>query len=160
MYQMMDPYFIGLIFSAFPNEVKDAQNQVGKKNEIQLICFQSQTDGINSNNYSRLEIPIIINETPSQLYNLSIMTQLPDILNEEEEECVSSEENLDNIEKDPLVLLHNKAHKFNSLLHITSTIARPLHESVISRIEINKLRIKILEKEKGKQLEILKENFS
>lgn len=59
MYQSMDPFFVGLIFSVYTSEGGSTNNQ------IQVTCFQA-----NCLADERIEIPLIIKPSPIQPYNL------------------------------------------------------------------------------------------
>lgn len=141
LYQKMDAYFVGLIFSVFPNETRNNDVSNSKSNEVQLTCFQSQ---VTLGCEERLEIPFSITETDYTPFNLNMITRLPKILREEEEElaCGSSYENGGEI--DPLILYHNKAHKFLGMVHITSKVARAIYEAALTREEDNQQRIAFL----------------
>nr|XP_031844580.1 lys-63-specific deubiquitinase BRCC36-like [Nomia melanderi] len=92
-YQTMDHDFVGLIFSVF-SESKDSKEQ-----EIFLTCFQSHND-------KATQIPLEIVHTPT-ISNmcLKMMTELPKILVQEEEEM--AERCKDN--QDILASIHNNA---------------------------------------------------
>lgn len=152
LYQSMDCYFIGLIFSVFPNETRNNDN-FAKSNEVQLTCFQSKGDSMNR---ERCEIPIFIKESELSESNLNMMAELPKILREEEEELAS--DNLNEIDEDldPLIYFHNMAHKFTGMLHITGKIARPTYEVALAREKANLQRINYFENEKEHLLAELK----
>lgn len=157
LYQKMDAYFVGLIFSVFPNETRNNDVSNSKSNEIQLTCFQSLCE-------ERLEIPLSIQYTDYTSGNLNMIAKLPKILREEEEELASSYFYENEDETDPLILYHNKAHKFLGMVHITSKIARAIYEAALTREEDNQRRIKLLEIQKAdlieKLAELKKENES
>lgn len=146
-YQMLDSHFVGLIFSAFPNNMKSKEISNIKCNDIQLTCFQSQPDPLNPSNLNRVEIPVYIKEVALQKHNLEILCQLPVTL-KKEEELLFSTNDTSSLKKDPLVTLHNQMHKLINELHITMQVAQPLHENLSSRINALKTRIAALEKEK------------
>lgn len=150
----MDPHFVGLIFSVFPNETRNTGINHSKTNEIQLTCFQSQGDESNS---ERLEIPIFIKENEFTPYNLDMMAQFPKILRDEEDELAENYLNENKSDVDVLIDYHNKAHKFIGMVHIAEKISRPIYEAAIAREAANLERIKYLNKEKQALLQELKQ---
>ncbi|XP_076654103.1 lys-63-specific deubiquitinase BRCC36 isoform X1 [Halictus rubicundus] len=129
-YQMMDPNFVGLIFSVF-SESKDSKEQ-----EISLTCFQSH-HGV------ARQIPLEIVHTPILDKCLKTMTELPKILVQEEEEMAG--ECTDN--QDILASIHNNAVRTRTLVHITDTITKPLILTFQKRIALNKLRVAHLQRQ-------------
>ncbi|KAL3268139.1 hypothetical protein HHI36_007266 [Cryptolaemus montrouzieri] len=128
-YQMMDPLFIGLIFSVYHNDSGSTANHV------QVTCFQAIRSG---SEYSRREIELIISPSPLKLYNLEAITKLPKILFEEEVKC-HAEENSDI--RDDLTTLHNEAIKTVELVHIVSKVSQPLCTDLEKRLAVTKNRI-------------------
>lgn len=78
MYQNMDKFFVGLIFSVF--------NGSKGLNEIQVICFQTHVQRNSSSVFSRLEITYEINPVEQSFHALSTQATLPLILDKEEQE--------------------------------------------------------------------------
>ncbi|GLV34212.1 COP9 signalosome subunit 5 [Carabus blaptoides fortunei] len=148
LYQSMDCYFSGLIFSVFPNETRNNEN-CAKTNEAQLTCFQSKGDAISR---ERREIPLFIRDSELREFNLNMMAELPRILRDEEEELAS--DNLNEIEEDldPLIHFHNMAHKFTRMLHITAEISRPIYEVISAQELANQQRIDYYEDERERLL--------
>lgn len=63
MYQTMDPFFVGLIFSVFQSDSRLNTNQ------LQVTCFQCQSyEGISGP--ERREVELVIKSSPMQDYNL------------------------------------------------------------------------------------------
>lgn len=130
-YQIMDPGFIGLIFSVF------SENKESKEQEIFLTCFQSH-------NGEATEIPLEIVHTPVISGRcLKTMTDLPKILVQEEEEIAETCKD----HQDILASIHNNAVRSRTLTHITDIITKPLVLAFEKRIELNKLRILHLQRQ-------------
>lgn len=130
-YQMMDPSFVGLIFSVF------SENKESKEQEISLICFQSHND-------KEVEIPIEIIHTPIiSNTSLKTMTDLIRIFVQEEEEIAETCKD----QQDILVNIHNDAVRTRALVHITDIITKPLILTFEKRIALNKLRAAYLRKQ-------------
>lgn len=142
-YQMMDPLFVGLIFSVYQSDPRMRNNQV------QLTCFQS-CQGLSE--LERREVPLIIERTPLEHYNLEGIANLPKILIQEEMESYSVNDNENN---DPIARLHNDAFKTLALVHIVSKVSRPMCDDLIERLNATKLRIKELESIKSTLLQDL-----
>ncbi|XP_022918442.1 lys-63-specific deubiquitinase BRCC36-like [Onthophagus taurus] len=130
MYQIMDPLFVGLIFSVFLSE-----NNVG--NQVQLTCFQA------TDNYERRDVNIVIEKVPLRDYNLKNICELPKILIQEEVEIHNTKCSKND---DILVNIHNEAFKTLSLSHLITKISQPICEDLEARLEVTNLRIKELEK--------------
>ncbi|XP_017882500.1 lys-63-specific deubiquitinase BRCC36-like isoform X1 [Ceratina calcarata] len=130
-YQMMDPSFVGLIFSVF------SENKESKEQEISLICFQSHND-------KEVEIPLEIVHTP-MISNtcLKTMTDLIKIFVQEEEEMAETCKD----QQDILVNIHNDAVRTRALVHITDIITKPLILTFEKRLALNKLRAAYLRKQ-------------
>lgn len=62
---MMDPLFVGLIFSVYQTDPRVRSNQV------QLTCFQAQSQG--GTELERREVPLFIENSPLHHYNLEGM---------------------------------------------------------------------------------------
>lgn len=60
-YQLMDPLFVGLIFSVYQSDSRL------KNNQIQMTGFQSMTGG---SKMERREVPVFIEKSPYHLHNL------------------------------------------------------------------------------------------
>jgi len=85
-YQLLDPNFIGLIFSCF--------NEADKKSMMQLICFQSFNKAASGEPpwLEHIELPLQIVPTPYSTVSsmcASAITRLPNILLEEEQQSYS-----------------------------------------------------------------------
>lgn len=61
MYQMMDPLFVGIIFSVYQSDTGSTGNHV------QVTCFQAYKAG---SEYQRREIELVIENISIQRYNL------------------------------------------------------------------------------------------
>ncbi|KAK0160338.1 hypothetical protein PV328_007761 [Microctonus aethiopoides] len=140
-YQMMDPGFVGLIFSVF-SESKDTKEQ-----EIVLTCFQSR-------NNKTVEVPLEIVKTQGIASTcLNTMKELPEILVQEEEEVAKP------CEKNPdvLAVIHNDAVRTRALVHIADIITKPLIEMFEQRIKLNTMRNIFLQDQLMKlEMELLK----
>ncbi|CAG9766707.1 unnamed protein product [Ceutorhynchus assimilis] len=141
-YQMMDKFFVGLIFSVFQSDPRTRNNQ------IQLTCFQAQT--LENGEYERRDVPLLVVPSPLQNHNLESITSLPKILNQEEIETHSANDN--ETSSDLLDILHNDAIKTLALGHIVTKVSRPMLEDLTARLEATKLRIKELERIKNNLL--------
>ncbi|KAK0072915.1 hypothetical protein PV325_010533 [Microctonus aethiopoides] len=131
-YQMMDPGFVGLIFS---------------EQEIVLTCFQSR-------NNKTVEVPLEIVKTQGIASTcLNTMKELPEILVQEEEEVAKP------CEKNPdvLAVIHNDAVRTRALVHIADIITKPLIEMFEQRIKLNTMRNIFLQDQLMKlEMELLK----
>ncbi|CAH0555737.1 unnamed protein product [Brassicogethes aeneus] len=139
-YQIMDPLFVGLIFSVYQNDTN------AKTNKVQLTCFQASKS--HSNDLERRNVELIINNTKFNNYNMKGITNLSRILIQEEVESYDVEDG----NKDVLASLHNDAFKTMALAHIVSKVSRPLCDDLEERLKMTNLRINELLKLK-KQLE-------
>ncbi|KAL4705143.1 hypothetical protein ACJJTC_018714 [Scirpophaga incertulas] len=139
MYQRMDSSFVGIIFAAFLTE------QTTKAPSVQITCFQSTNEGSTQN---RREIQLeIVNNTDSLLEkNFEILTQLPTILKEEEDESYRNE--VGNAEcHDIIIKQHNAAIRTIAIGHIVEKMSRPMLEALVARNELNVIRLKALKKQ-------------
>lgn len=137
MYQMMDPGFIGVIFSVF-NEDKAT-----KQNKIQVTCFQSRKIGLSDNQYERIEIPLhIVPSTSIGQACLESLVELPRIFSQEEEEAYQSLARKPNM--DLITKLHNASVYSRSLSVIMEVLMGPLMQILETRHERNLLRIQEL----------------
>ncbi|XP_060559396.1 lys-63-specific deubiquitinase BRCC36-like [Ruditapes philippinarum] len=147
MYQMMDPGFVGLIFSVF-NQDKNT-----KQNRVQVTCFQASD---NSSDYTRIEIPMHI--VPSKKIGsacIQSLVTLPNILTMEEEEAYQRA--AENKDLDLITKVHNASVYTKSLCHVIDVMNGPVLQTLENRLERNKNRIQALEKEKEDLLKILEE---
>ncbi|KAL1490676.1 hypothetical protein ABEB36_013332 [Hypothenemus hampei] len=140
-YQMMDPLFVGLIFSVYQSDSR------ARSNQVQLTCFQASTH--EGSKLERREVPLFIETSPFQSYNLDGIANLPKILIQEE---VESHSISDNETSDPIARLHNDAFKTLALVHIVSKVSRPMCDDLVQRLNATKLRIKELERIKAQLL--------
>lgn len=128
-YQLLDPNFVGLIFSCFNDTDK-------KKSRMQFICFQSVTRADSS--LEHIELPIHIVPTPQATLSpccVSALTHLPEILLEEEmESYAASQEHC----TDLLSAVHNTGVYMQSLSHILQVMAAPLIQVLEEEIQRNK----------------------
>ncbi|XP_028407772.1 lys-63-specific deubiquitinase BRCC36-like [Dendronephthya gigantea] len=146
MYQMMDPGFVGLIFSCFNDDTASSRGQ------IQLTCFQSHVNS--SMEYRRVEVPVRI--VPSETISdacLEALEQLPDILGQEEEEVYQKTLNKVKPEKatkknDLLTIVHNGAVFTKSLCRVIEVMCGPLMQTLENRLDRNERKTKELLREK------------
>ncbi|XP_029650271.1 lys-63-specific deubiquitinase BRCC36 [Octopus sinensis] len=137
MYQMMEPGFIGLIFSVF-NEDKNS-----KQNKIQTTCFQSRKSSLSENQFERIEIPL--NIVPSGSIGqacLESLVDLPRIISQEEDEAYQGL--AQNSDMDLITKLHNASVYSCSLALIMEVLMGPLMQTLEARHERNLLRIQEL----------------
>lgn len=147
MYQMMDPGFVGLIFSVF-NEDKNS-----KQNKIQVTCFQASE---NEADYTRVEVPMHI--VPSRKIGsacVQSLINLPQILSMEEQEAY--QRTLDSKDLDLLTKIHNASVYTKSLCHLIDVLNGPLLQTLENRLQQNQNRIRTLEQEKQELLNFLQE---
>ncbi|KAH3869384.1 lys-63-specific deubiquitinase BRCC36-like [Dreissena polymorpha] len=148
MYQMMDPGFVGLIFSVF-NEDKTT-----KFDRVEVTCFQSAKVGTD---YTRVEVPLHI--IPCQHISeacVQSLVQLPRILGMEEEEAyVKTTQNKD---MDLITRLHNASVYTKSVCHVIDLLSGPVLQVLENRLKLNQERIKALQQEKKQLLESLKQD--
>ncbi|CAH0748200.1 unnamed protein product [Diatraea saccharalis] len=139
MYQRMDSSFVGIIFAVFLTE------QSTKAPSIQITCFQSVNEG---SNLSRREVTMeLVNNNDSLLENnFQMLTKLPAILKEEEDEAYNNEvgqaECHDIINKQ-----HNAAVRTIAIGHIVEKMSRPMLEALVARNALNTVRVKALKKQ-------------
>ncbi|XP_012273128.1 lys-63-specific deubiquitinase BRCC36 [Orussus abietinus] len=123
-YQTMDHSFVGLICSVF-SEDKDSKEQ-----EVLITCFQSH-------NGEATEIPLEIKFTSDiSMRCLKIMTDLPKILVQEEEDMAEACED----HPDYLASIHNNAVRTRALAHVADIVTRPSVLTFQERIALNKVR--------------------
>ncbi|XP_046326314.1 lys-63-specific deubiquitinase BRCC36-like [Haliotis cracherodii] len=137
-YQLMDPGFIGLIFSVF-NEDKHT-----KQNRVQVTSFQSVSRGGDYGplDYDRIEIPLhVVPSTGIGRACLESLVNLPKILSLEEQEAYQHTEQHD---LDLLTKIHNAAVYTKSECHIMDVMGGPLLQSLENRLEMNKVRMEQL----------------
>ncbi|CAG9585486.1 unnamed protein product [Danaus chrysippus] len=139
MYQRMDSSFVGIIFAVY------IQDQTAKAPSIQITCFQSVNEGTNQ---SRREIELEITNSNDSLTlnNFEILTQLPAILKEEEDESYKNEAEGSDCE-DILNKQHNSAVRTIAIGHIVEKISRPMLEALVARNALNTVRLKALKKQ-------------
>ncbi|XP_065167177.1 lys-63-specific deubiquitinase BRCC36-like [Atheta coriaria] len=128
LYQMMERFFVGLIFSVFPKNAGSVDNQV------QVIAFQSLSDSDR-----RLEIKLEIADSKLATHNLEALSTLPKNLVQEEKD--NHKDAPDDECDDFLISMHNEALKTLNHVHIVSKITRPICEDLEKRLETNRLRI-------------------
>ncbi|KAL0893877.1 hypothetical protein ABMA27_013981 [Loxostege sticticalis] len=139
MYQRMDPSFVGIIFAVFLTE------QSTKAPSIQITCFQSVSEG-STQSRKEIEIEIISNNDSLMANNFQILTQLPAILKEEEDESYNTEVGLS--ENDDIVnKQHNAAVRTIAIGHIVEKMSRPMLEALVARNALNNVRLTALKKQ-------------
>nr|AEE63380.1 unknown [Dendroctonus ponderosae] len=146
-YQMMDSLFVGVIFSVYQGDPRIRTNQV------QLTCFQAQTQS--DGKLERREVPLFIENTAFQLYNIQGIANLSKILIQEE---IESHDVKDDKSSDPITRLHNDAVKTLALSHIVSKVSLPMCEGLVERLNATKQRIQELESIKADLLAKKNEN--
>ncbi|XP_068629339.1 lys-63-specific deubiquitinase BRCC36-like [Battus philenor] len=138
MYQRMDSSFVGIIFAVFLTD------QTAKAPSVQITCFQSINDG-SSQSRREIELEITNNNDSLTINNFEILTQLPAILKEEEDESYSNEAGLSDTD-DIITKQHNAAVRTIAIGHIVEKISRPMLEALVARNAINSVRLKALKK--------------
>ncbi|KAL4239626.1 BRCA1 BRCA2-containing complex [Mactra antiquata] len=147
-YQLMDPGFVGLIYSVF-NEDKNT-----KQNRIQVTCFQAAG---NDPNFTRIEIPLHI--VPSEKIgsaSVQSLITLPSILTMEEEEAYYRA--MENKDFDLISKIHNASVFTKSLCHVIDVMNGPVLQTLENRLERNKNRIRMLEREREELLKVLNDS--
>ncbi|XP_041977189.1 lys-63-specific deubiquitinase BRCC36-like [Aricia agestis] len=138
MYQRMDPTFVGIIFAVFLTD------QSAKAPSIQITCFQSFNEG-STQSRREIELELTSNNKSLTLNNFEILTQLPTILKEEEDEAYKNDVG-DNEVDDIINKQHNVAVRTIAIGHIVEKISRPMLETLVARNTINNIRLKALKK--------------
>lgn len=140
-YQLMDPNFVGLIFSCF--------NETEKKCNLQIICFQSVSTG--DQGLEHVELPLSMCPTLAGTIGpmtLTALTRLPHILVEEEKEAYAlAHEN----STDLLTVVHNSGVYTQRLTEMLQVVAGPIIQTLEEEVGINKSTLIKLDQEK-KQL--------
>lgn len=168
-YQLMEPMFVGLIFSVFEDPLKERErsgeqsrisresgsagqgpenNREEKQARVQVTCFQSKRspEGGETPVYSRVEVPLhIVPVSHISSICLDPLVQLPLIFCDEEEGAYSmtTQYELDNLTK-----LLNSTVYTKSLCHIGQVISGPLLQALELRLINNELKLKRLQKKK------------
>ncbi|KPI91461.1 PREDICTED: lys-63-specific deubiquitinase BRCC36-like [Papilio xuthus] len=138
MYQRMDSSFVGIIFAVFLTE------QTAKAPSIQITCFQSVNEGSNQSR-REIELEITNNNDSLTINNFEILTQLPAILKEEEDESYSNEVGLTNTD-DIITKQHNAAVRTIAIGHIVEKVSRPMLEALVARNALYSVRLRALNK--------------
>lgn len=138
MYQRMDSSFVGIIFAVFLSD------QTAKAPSVQITCFQSVNEG-SSQSRREIELEITNSNDSLTLNNFEILTQLPTILKEEEDEAFKNEAGESNTD-DIINTQHNAAVRTIAIGHIVEKISRPMLEALVARNTINNIRLKALKK--------------
>lgn len=138
MYQRMDSSFVGIIFAVFLSD------QTAKAPSVQITCFQSVNEG-SSQSRREIELEITNSNDSLTLNNFEILTQLPTILKEEEDEAFKNEAGESNTD-DIINTQHNAAVRTIAIGHIVEKISRPMLEALVARNAINNIRLKALKK--------------
>ncbi|KAK6194414.1 hypothetical protein SNE40_000051 [Patella caerulea] len=139
MYQMLDPGFIGLIFSVF-NEDK-----ITKQNRVQVTCFQSVNYGgdYGPPQYERVEVPLhIVPSAGIGSTALDALVELPRILCLEEGEAYG--QTTQDGDLDLLTKIQNASVYTKCLCHIMEVMSGPLIQALENRLKMNKFRMEQL----------------
>ncbi|CAH2073994.1 unnamed protein product, partial [Iphiclides podalirius] len=151
MYQRMDSSFVGIIFAVFLTD------QTAKAPSVQITCFQSINEG-STQSRREIELEITNNNDSLTLNNFEILTQLPTILKEEEDESYSNEAGQSETD-DIITKQHNAAVRTIAIGHIVEKISRPMLEALVARNALNNVRLKALKKQHQELMSLL-ENMS
>lgn len=138
MYQRMDSSFVGIIFAVFLTD------QTAKAPSVQITCFQSISDGSNQSR-REIELEITNNNDSLTINNFEILTQLPTILKEEEDEAFKNEAGEIDTE-DIINKQHNAAVRTIAIGHIVEKISRPMLEALVARNTLGSIRLEALKK--------------
>lgn len=114
MYQRMDSSFVGIIFAVFLSD------QTAKAPSVQITCFQSVNEG-SSQSRREIELEITNSNDSLTLNNFEILTQLPTILKEEEDEAFKNEAGGSNTD-DIINTQHNAAVRTIAIGHIVEKV--------------------------------------
>ncbi|XP_073944018.1 lys-63-specific deubiquitinase BRCC36-like [Choristoneura fumiferana] len=139
MYQRMDASFVGIIFAAFLTD------QSTKAPSIQITCFQSVTDG-STQSRREIEMEVVNNNDSLMMNNFEILTQLPAILKEEEDEAYNNEVGQGETD-DIIIKQHNAAVRTIAIGHIVEKMSRPMLEALVARNALNVVRLRALKKQ-------------
>lgn len=148
-YQLLDPNFVGLIFSVF-------SKSENKTSSLQLICFQSISSS-SPTSYEHIELSLSIVPRPHCTMSdpcVSAITQIPHILFEEEQlSYKASQRNT----TDLLNAVHNGAVYSLSLVHVIQVICEPITQLLAIELERNKETLRTLTQERDRLVSVLKE---
>ncbi|CAG4981126.1 unnamed protein product [Parnassius mnemosyne] len=151
MYQRMDSSFVGIIFAVFLTD------QSSKAPSVQITCFQSINEG-SSQSRREIELEITNNNDSLTVNNFEILTQLPAILKEEEDESYNNEAGQSETD-DIITKQHNAAVRTIAIGHIVEKISRPMLEALVARNSLNSVRLRALKKQHQELMSML-ENMS
>lgn len=153
MYQVMDPGFVGIIISVF-NEDKSSKEQ-----KIQITCFQSVTQNPHgeSPQFRQLEVPLHIEPKVSlSTPNIQSMTDLPEILFQEEKDSYEKTLKIPNLNY--IAKVNNRAVLTHALCRITEAVSGQLLTTLEKRIIANEKRCRELQREKEALLRLRSSN--
>ncbi|XP_034840257.1 lys-63-specific deubiquitinase BRCC36-like [Maniola hyperantus] len=151
MYQRMDSSFVGIIFAVFLTD------QPAKAPSIQITCFQSINEGPTQSR-REIELEITNNNDSLTTTNFQILTQLPAILKEEEDEAFKNEAG--EIETDDIInKQHNSAVRTIAIGHIVEKVSRPMLEALVARNSLNSIRLRALKKQHQELMSRLENNY-
>ncbi|KAM4860250.1 lys-63-specific deubiquitinase BRCC36-like [Thomomys bottae] len=146
-YQLMDPRFVGLIFSCF---VEDKQAHTG---EIAYTCFQSAR-APQSSEYERVDIPLhVVPRASIGKACLESLVELPKILCQEELAAYSR--TCGRPELDPVTRIRNASVYVENVCSQVSAVSGPLLQWLESRLEQNRELLRELTQEKKELMEKL-----
>jgi len=132
-YQMMDPCFVGVIFSVF-NIDKTTQ-----ESQIQVTCFQSVQKTSNPHEFDRKEVPLYVDKKLTyEAHNLHSLISLPKVLLTEESIAYRSTIPADK-DSNLVTQVYNSSVYSASVCHILDTLVTPLMRSLTNKLEQNKI---------------------
>ncbi|XP_067942012.1 lys-63-specific deubiquitinase BRCC36-like [Watersipora subatra] len=142
-YQMMDPCFVGVIFSVFNIDKQTQESQV------QVTCFQSVTNLQGAHEYMRREVPFFVQKRSTfEPHNLQSLSSMPQVLLTEETLAYKSTIPTEKDEKNLVTQLYNASVYSASVCHVMDTMIGPLMSSLTNRLTENKESTKKLIEEK------------
>ncbi|KAI8435018.1 hypothetical protein MSG28_003450 [Choristoneura fumiferana] len=112
---------------------------------IQITCFQSVTDG-STQSRREIEMEVVNNNDSLMMNNFEILTQLPAILKEEEDEAYNNEVGQGETD-DIIIKQHNAAVRTIAIGHIVEKMSRPMLEALVARNALNVVRLRALKKQ-------------
>ncbi|XP_069897055.1 lys-63-specific deubiquitinase BRCC36-like [Dipodomys merriami] len=146
-YQMMDPGFVGIIFSCF---VEDKNTNTG---QIAYTCFQSAR-APRSAEYERVDVPLhVVPRASIGKACLQSLVELPKIL--WQEELASYRRMCGRPDQDPVARIRNASAYVDHVCSQVSAISDPLLQWLENRVEQNQEFLQELTQEKKELMEKL-----
>ncbi|XP_063242777.1 lys-63-specific deubiquitinase BRCC36-like [Bacillus rossius redtenbacheri] len=143
MYQMMDKYFVGIIFSVF------SETKTTKEQQVQVTCFQSLNKNPDCEPPAYVQVEVPLHFVPASRLSrpcLQSMIELPEILFQEEKDCYDATRRLQYLSV--VDQLNNDAVFTKAMCHITEMLTAPLVKSLEQRRTLCRRRLDELLRER------------